>query len=64
MGQAKVIGQRQPETHPIPVKPEAPSHVAEQFPGVPSTLPGRPFPIKVLLWQHMHLLGQFISEEC
>ena len=54
-----------PETNPITIKPETLSHVAEQFSWVPlpsCSLPGRPYPIKSLLCQHMCLIGQLISE--
>ena len=40
-----------PETNPIPIKPETASHVTEQFSWVPlpgCSLPGCPFPIKSL----------------
>ena len=53
------------KTNPITIKPETASHMAEQFSWVPlpSCSPlGCPFPIKLLLCQHMCLLGQFISE--
>ena len=47
----RVIGQRQPETNPITIKPETVSHMAEQFSWVPlpcRSPPGRPLPIKFL----------------
>ena len=47
----QVIGQRQPKTNPITIKPETTSHMAEQSSWVPSpcySLPWHPFPIKSL----------------
>ena len=54
-----------PETNPITIKPKTASHVKEQFSWVPlpsCSPPGRPFPIKSLLCQHMCLLRQLISQ--
>ena len=50
-----------PEANPITIKPET----AELFSWIPLLYcppPGFPFPINLLLCQHMCLLGQFISE--
>ena len=47
----RMIGQRQPETKPITIKPETASHAAEQFSWVPLPCcppPWCPFPIKSL----------------
>ena len=53
------------ETHPITIKRKTASQVAEQWSWVPlpyCSPPRCPFPINLLLCQHMRLLGQFISE--
>ena len=51
------------ETNPITVKPNPESHMVKQSSvPLPCCSPPRPLPNKVLLYQHMCLLGQLLSE--
>lgn len=59
----KMIGQRNPETNPITIKPETTSHLVEQLTWVPllpaALFSGTPSQ-KFLLCHYVYLLGQFI----